>query len=323
METIDNDGIYWTDIQGPSSDEISELERYHFHRLNLDDCLSKVQISKIDKHSDHIFIILHFPVYKNKDKNDNTNENEVPRSSQLAIFVGINFLVTIHNEDLDIISEIFELCKSNDKEREILMGNSSGFLLHRIIDVLVDGFMRSIIMVENRLDELEEFIFISGKRRAEAKMINLLRREVTILRRIAIPLRSTVLKLTTDNDIQKFSKADITPYYNDINDHIEKIVETLEEAKETIEIYKDVYFMQSSERSNKILGILTIIFTLSIPVTVISSFYGMNIMIPGRIEVPPTFLGPYTTMVFVIIASIVPSLLMYWYFRRAGWMSFG
>ncbi|PWU79376.1 MAG: hypothetical protein DLM72_17700 [Candidatus Nitrosopolaris wilkensis] len=80
--------------------------------------------------------------------------------------------------------------------------------------------------------------------------------------------------------------------------------------------------MLNREKSNKILSILTIIFTLSIPVTVISSFYGMNVTIPGRIEVPPTFLGPYTTMIFVIIASIVPSSLMYWYFRRVGWMSF-
>jgi magnesium transporter len=319
VETIDSHGTYWTDILGPSSDEISELERYHFHRLNLDDCLSKVQIPKIDKYRDYIFIILHFPVYEKQDKKNNNN-NDIPRSSQLAIFAGINFLVTVHNEDLDIISEIFELCKSNDKEREVLIGNSPGFLLHHIIDALVDGFMRSIIRVENRLDELEEFIFNSGKKHAEAQIINLLKREVTILRRIALPLRSTVLKLTTD--IQRFSKNDLTPYYNDINDHIEKIVETLEEAKETIEIYKDVYFMHGTERSNKILGILTIIFTLSIPVTVISSFYGMNIMIPGRIEVPPTFLGPYTTMILVIIASIVPSLLMYWYFRHAGWMSF-
>jgi Mg2+ and Co2+ transporter CorA len=43
---------------------------------------------------------------------------------------------------------------------------------------------------------------------------------------------------------------------------------------------------------------------------------------PGRIEAPPTILGPYTSMIFVIIVSIIPTLLMYWYFRRAGWMSF-
>jgi magnesium transporter len=98
--------------------------------------------------------------------------------------------------------------------------------------------------------------------------------------------------------------------------------QTLEQAKETIGIYKDVYFMITSEKSNKVLSILTIIFTLTIPLTVIGTFYGMNISMPGRIEAPPTFIGPYTTMIIVILASTVPSLVMYWYFRNAGWMSF-
>ena len=80
--------------------------------------------------------------------------------------------------------------------------------------------------------------------------------------------------------------------------------------------------MLGTEKANKILSILTIIFTLSISITVISSFYGMNISIPGRIEAPPTFLGAYTSMIFVIIISIIPTLSMYWYFRRAGCMSF-
>jgi hypothetical protein len=43
---------------------------------------------------------------------------------------------------------------------------------------------------------------------------------------------------------------------------------------------------------------------------------------PGRIEAPSTFLGPYTSMIEVIIISFIPTLLMYWYFRRVGWMSF-
>src|SRR5215467_1027347 len=96
-----------------------------------------------------------------------------------------------------------------------------------------------------------------------------------------------------------------------------KIIETLAEAKETIEIYKDVYYMLSTEKANKILSILTIIFTLSIPITVISSFYGMNINMPGRIEAPSTFLGPYTSMFEVVIISLIITMLMYWYFRRA------
>ena len=135
-----------------------------------------------------------------------------------------------------------------------------------------------------------------------------------------MPLRSRIYDIT--NEIQKFSKEDIISYYNDVEDHVDKIIETLAEAKETIEIYKDVYHMLGTEKANKILSILTIIFTLSIPLTVIGTFYGMNINMPGRIEGSPTFFGPYTTMITVIIVSIIPTLLMYWYFRRAGWMNF-
>jgi magnesium transporter len=318
VETINNHGLYWTDIQEPSADSIHEhLEQYHFHRLNLDDCLSNIQIPKVDKYDDHIFIILHFPVYKERVDKDEYN---IPNSSQLSIFVGTSFLVTIHNKDLKNITEIFQLCKNNNKEREILMGSSPAFLLHHIIDVLVDDFLKGIIKLEDRLDDLEKVIFNNRKTSREAKKVNLLRREVTTLRRIALPLRSTISELT--NDIQRFSSKDFTPLYNDLKDHIEKIFQTLDQAKETIEIYKDVYFMDTSEKSNKILSILTIIFTLTIPVTVIGTFYGMNISMPGRIEAPPTFLGPYTTMIIVILASTVPSFMMYWYFRSAGWMSF-
>lgn len=315
-ETINNQDLYWTDVQGPSPDKLHDLEQYHLHRLNLDDCLSKVQIPKIDKYSDHIFIILHFPAYKK----ENSNEYNIPNSSQLSIFVGTNFLVTVHDQELRPVTEIFQLCKNSEKDRETLMGNSSAFLLHHIIDVLVDDFLRYIIKLEDSLDDLEEVIFNKGKRSAEAKKINLFRREVSTLRRIALPLRRTLSELTSD--IQQFSNEDVTASYNDLNDHVGKVLETLEEAKETIEIYKDVYFMVTSEKSNKILSVLTIIFTLTIPVTVIGTFYGMNISMPGRIEAAPTFLGPYTTMIIVIVVSIAPSVLMYWYFRRAGWLSF-
>ena len=59
------------------------------------------------------------------------------------------------------------------------------------------------------------------------------------------------------------------------------MIEVLEESKETIEIFKDTDFMLSTEKSNKILAVLTILFTLSIPVTVVAAIYGMNVNLPG------------------------------------------
>jgi magnesium transporter len=82
---------------------------------------------------------------------------------------------------------------------------------------------------------LEDEIFDERTKSAKAKEINLLRREIASLRRIVMPLRSRIYEIT--NEIQKFSKEDIISYYNDVEDHVDKIIETLAEAKETIEIY--------------------------------------------------------------------------------------
>ena len=292
-------------------------KQYSFHELNLDDSLSKVHIPKVDKYKDHLFIILNFPVNM---QGEDKREYDIPKVSQISIFVGTNYIVTIHQSEVKPLVEMFQNCKSNKMEREALMGDSPAFLLHSILDVLVSDLFHRLTKIEGNLDDFEDEIFDERTKSAEAKKINLLRREITSLRRIAIPLRNRIFEIT--KEIQRFSKDDLMPYYNDVEDHVEKIIETIEEAKETIEIYKDVYFMLNTEKSNKILSILTIIFTLSIPITVISSFYGMNISIPGRIESPPTFLGPYTSMIIVILFSIILTLLMYWYFRRAGWMSF-
>ena len=114
---------------------------------------------------------------------------------------------------------------------------------------------------------------------------------------------------------------EITLYYDDVIDHIDKVIETLEESRETMEIYKDTDFVLSTEKTNKVLGMLTIIFTLAIPSTVIGTFYGMNVNLPGGINDKITLLGPFTTFIVIIIASAIPAILMFVYFKKLGWIS--
>ena len=309
LETISNNGFLWIDIQKPTRDKLNTLaKKYPFHELNLEDCLSKIQIPKINRYEDHVFIILHFPSME--------KDITIPRFSQLSIFAGVDYLVTVHQGDLKPLIELFQLCKQSDKQRQNIMGKSPGYLLHSIIDVLVDDLLHILMKVVGNLDDIEDVVF--DEKRSDAKQISLLRREITTLRRIVIPLRRTVLEMT--KDIQKFSEEDLTPYFADVEDHIEKILETLEESKETVEIYKDTDFMLNTEKSNKILAVLTILFTLSIPATTISTFYGMNVDLPGSLGHPARFLGPYTTMILVIVASVISALLMIWYFYRLRWI---
>ena len=132
-------------------------------------------------------------------------------------------------------------------------------------------------------------------------------------------MKRTVLDFS--KDIQKFSEEDLTLYFDNVKDHVDKVIEVLDESKETIEIFKDTDFMLSTEKSNKILAVLTILFTLSIPVTVVAAIYGMNVDLPGGIETgPATFFGPFTSLAILIIAATLPAGIMIWYFKRQGWI---
>ena len=88
-----------------------------------------------------------------------------------------------------------------------------------------------------------------------------------------------------------------------------------------MEIYKDTDFVLSTEKTNKVLAVLTIIFTLAIPATVIGTFYGMNIDLPGGSQTDWMVLGPYTSFIFIILASAIPVVAMFAYFRNLGWIS--
>jgi magnesium transporter len=63
------------------------------------------------------------------------------------------------------------------------------------------------------------------------------------------------------------------------------------------------------------------IFTLAIPSTVIGTFYGMNVNLPGGIGDNLIILGPFTTFVVIILASVIPAIIMFMYFKKLGWIS--
>lgn len=311
FESILNDNLLWVDVRNPTRQIMNKLGgKYSFHELNIEDCLSKTQIPKIDKYDDHVFVILHFPA--------GTTDDKIPRVTQLSIFIGANYLITVHQGDLKPLVEMFDLCKKeeNQEYRQVMMGKSSGYLLHTIIDALVDDLFHVLMKVIGNLDDIEDAVY--DEKIGIAKQISHLRREITTIRRVLIPLKRIIISLT--RDIQKFSEEDLTPYFDDIKDHIDKVLDTLEESKETIEIYKDTDYMLSTEKTNKIIAMLTVVFTLSIPITVVSTIYGMNISLPGSDMIQFQFFGEYTTLVFLIVISTIITLVMFLSFRRLGWL---
>ena len=315
IETIQGEKFVWIDLQNPDRNDVEKLaEKYNFNALNIEDCMTKFELPKLDSYDDHFFVILHFPPLAQK--------IGISKNSQLSIFIGKDFMVTVHQGDLKPLVELVEICKTNvDQQRkDRLLGKSSGLLLHEILDVLVDDLLHTSRKIIANLDEIEDRVFDETK--PVARSIALLRREINRLRRIVNPLKKFVLEIT--KHVKQFSDSEddeLTLFYDDVIDHIDKVIETLEESRETMEIYKDTDFVLSTEKTNKVLAVLTIIFTLAIPSTVIGTFYGMNVDLPGGIGNNSIFLGPFTTFIIVIIASAIPAIMMFTYFKKLGWIS--
>ena len=315
IETIQGEKFVWIDLQNPDRNDVEKLaEKYNFNALNIEDCMTKFELPKLDSYDDHFFVILHFPPLAQK--------IGISKNSQLSIFIGKDFLVTVHQGDLKPLVELVEICKTSvDQQRkERLLGKSSGLLLHEILDVLVDDLLHTSRKIIANLDEIEDRVFDETK--PVARSIALLRREINRLRRIVNPLKKFVLEIA--KHVKQFSGSEddgLTLFYDDVIDHIDKVIETLEESRETMEIYKDTDFVLSTEKTNKVLAVLTIIFTLAIPSTVIGTFYGMNVDLPGGIGNNSMFLGPFTTFIVVIVASAIPAIMMFAYFKKLGWIS--
>ena len=103
-ESIANKRLTWVDLQKHTHENMKVLEKsYLFHELDIEDCLSKIQIPKIDRHEDNIFILVHFPTISKKDS--------ISRSIQLAIFVGYYYLVTVHQGELRALLRCFKFAK--------------------------------------------------------------------------------------------------------------------------------------------------------------------------------------------------------------------
>ncbi len=218
IETIQGEKFVWIDLQNPDRNDVEKLaKKYNFNALNIEDCMTKFELPKLDSYDDHFFVILHFPPLAQK--------IGISKNSQLSIFVGKDFLVTVHQGDLKPLVELVGICKTtiDQQRKDRLLGKSSGLLLHEILDVLVDDLLHISRKIIANLDEIEDRVFDETK--PVARSIALLRREINRLRRIVNPLKKFVLEIA--KNVKRFSNSEddeLTLFYDDVIDQIEKVI---------------------------------------------------------------------------------------------------
>ncbi len=302
LESLTWGNLTWVNIEGPTEQETEYLaQNYHFHPLDLDDCLSRIQRPKIDEYKDYLFLVFHFPVFN--------KEARVTTPSQLSVFIGKDYLITLHNGELKPLVKLFRECQIDEESQQEYFSQGSGYLLYRLIDRLVDYCLPILSKVGGNIEDAEDSIF-SDRMRGTIKEISILRRDIISFRRIIWPMRAVIGSL--EPKIRRFTRMDMAVYFGDMVDHVDKIWDALDEYKEVIEGLKDTYDSLATNRTNEVVRILTVIATILLPITVVSSIYGMNIPLPFQHS------GFSLLFVFLVMLAIISGML--YFFHRQRWI---
>jgi magnesium transporter len=304
IETLTYGDLTWVNVVLPTERETEWLAKnYNFHALALDDCLSRKQIPKIDVYPGYLFFIFHYPLY---DK-----VTRVSSKRQWSAFLGENYLVTIHTGELKTLVALFRDCQANEDARQEYMNGGSGFLLYSILDRSIDSYFPVLDKILSLMEDVEDAVFDEDVE--VAKEISILRRDVITQRAVMFPTRDIFVEM--ENKLKRFSKTDVTAYYNDLMDHLNKICNTLDECKEIIEVFADTDYTLVTNRLNRVVRILNIFATVTIPFLAISSIFGMNVFAPGGIE-----RGDMTAfIVLIVVMSLIAGGMLY-YFHRRRWI---
>jgi magnesium transporter len=303
IETIKWGKITWLNIEEPTPKDMEFLaQNYLFNPFDLEDCLSRIERPKIDEYENYLFLVLHFPVFK--------KEALVTTPSQVSIFIGEDLVVTVHSGELKPLAKLFNDCEQNERAREENMARSSGYLLYRILDRLVDYCFPIMNKIIANVEEAEDRLFSEPARDA-VREISVLRRDIMAYRRI-IRHQPVIIKSLEEKDYP-FLREDLDVYFGDIGDHIDKISETLDEYKEVVEGLNASSDSLFSHRTNEVMKVLTILATIMLPILLISGIMGMNIY-------PMTSIGGPLSLVIVILVMLGISGVMFVYFRFKRWI---
>ena len=330
VQTVSFQGLSFINVAKPTDFEIKYLKNtYYFNPLNLDDYLHRTQIPKIENHKKYDLIVLRFPLFsENVAQTSHQYGVHLPTfytnlgkrrltSSYVNFYVSKEYLVVLHDGGLSQIDHIFSLCQKTLHNRNEFMGKGSVFLVYKIIDALVDDCFPVINELTSKIDTIDKEL--------EEKQSQKTLEDISTTRRNLVVFHTmikSVLQLFKELKEGRHKELNDTmqPFWENILDHLHKIWDRVEDNQELIEGISESSEFLLRSKTNKIMALLTILFTLSIPATVIGTFYGMNILIPGGIgDGTWNFWGPYTTLIFVIIFSVVPLILMLLYFKHKKW----
>lgn len=281
--------VEWVDWTNLSNKQISKiLKKYSFHELDIEACMEENQRARIDVYDDYIFMVLHFPKYNQKTKVYNLNE--------FNIFLGKDFLITFREFEWKQIDKIFNDYMNLNLEDDSDFKITSGYILYEIIQVMLEKMFKFIDNIKKDLKTVESQVFEKPDA-SFVKEIMIKKRNIIIMKHMLLP-QINVMKLI-ETQMNKMFKWEMEEYFEDLEDKISKVVNDIKILEEYINSIEDAFKTIIDIRTNKVMTLLAMFSAFLLPLTLVTSFYWMNIELPFQENALVVFLLLFITLIIM------------------------
>jgi magnesium transporter len=293
--------LIWMDLEGdpqPYGEELVKL--FGISPLTFDMLLEQRERARFTEGDGYYYLAVHGLTYDAV-----TGDGKTPT---LDLIFGRTFLVTAHLEALPWLDELRRSAERNGQ----VMGRGMAFLLHAVLDGLVDSYFPALDAIDDEIDELEN-LTVTAKSNAVQARIFRIKRTLAQMHRVISPQVELITSLVarTGDLIPQAAQ----PYFIDVHDHLVRAFEVLDSYRDLMSGLLDVYLTTVSNQLNAVMKQLTVYATIFFPITFITGVFGQNFGHSPQVEHDAGY-----NFWFVLVAMVLITIGQLIYFRWKKWI---
>ena len=293
------DAFVWVELLEPSERELAELsEEFELHPLAVEDAVHAHQRPKIERYGPTLFAVLKPARY--------VDSEEVVTLSEVMVFLGDGFLVTVRHGETSVLDEVRRTLDSDPTP----LGCGPVAVLHAIMDRVVDDYGVVLRAVDTDVEDIERVVF-SQDRKNHGERIYKLKSEMLEFRQAVIPLNDPLDDLANGKLIK--AESEMLDYFRDVHDHVTRVGDRVEAIDNLLTSALTAELAQVGVRQNEDMRKMSAWVAIVAVPTLIAGIYGMNF------EHMPE-LGWVFGYPFALGLMATCALSLYFLFRRREWL---
>jgi magnesium transporter len=293
------DTVVWLDVCRPTPEDFALVaDELGLHPLAREDATGRAQRPKLEPYAGHEFLVAYGAHY-----HPDTRELT---TSEVDVFFDKRWMLTVRKEPVFDMAPVLQRWD----DAPALAKHGVAFLLHGLLDVVVDGHFVIVEQLDDAIEGLEDTLFSDdAPGLAVQRETFALRKALVAFRRVVLPMREVVNGLMRRDTID----AELTPYYQDVYDHVLRATEWTESLRDLVTTVLETHLTIQGNRLNEVMKRLTSYAAIVAVPTAIAGVYGMNTRLyPAA--------GSEAGWWFAILTMTSISLWLFFYFRRKDWL---